>query len=148
MLRFRVIENSPPTYAEKYEEFIQLYNDPDIIVEDIRKKLGWTIKVYGDARKQALREGRIKDRRTINMQKSKGRQRKPKFQPKYYSYDRGQRKYQVSKRYYHDGEYYDVHYYGSYANEKDAQKIVAELKKVNWDITKLKEIQERLGIWG
>ena len=148
MLNFKVIENSPPTYMEKYEEFVRLYNDERITVEDIRKRLGWTMKVYSDAREQALSEGLIVDRRTENMKKNKGRPRKAKFVPKYYTYKKRVGKFQVSKRYYHNGEYYNVNYYGFYRNERDAQKIVEELKKVNWDKSKLGEIQKRLGIWG
>lgn len=147
MVRFKIVENSPPAYAEKYEEFIELYNNPDIIVEDIRLKLGWRTKIYNDARRQALKEGRIKDRRTRKMLKNRGRPRKPKYKPKYYTYDRRTRKYRVSKRYYVDGKYHITHY-GGYRKETDAQKIVEELKKVGWDKSKLNEIKQRLNIWG
>ena len=36
-------------------------------------------------------------------------------------------------------------YYGAYPNEKLARKIVKELKKVDWDKSKLKQIHEKIG---
>jgi hypothetical protein len=40
---------------------------------------------------------------------------------------------------------YKGEYYGAYKDKKTAKKIVSELKKVNWDKSKLKQIQERVG---
>lgn len=146
MVTFKIVENSSPTYMEKYEEFVELYNNPEITVEDIRKKLGWRTKIYNDARTRALKEKRIKDRRSPNSIKNcKGRPVKPKHQPKYYYYDRVYGKFVIVKRYYVNEKDIMV-YYGRYDREDIAIKIVAELKKVDWDKKKLPQIKKELGL--
>lgn len=146
MVSFKVIENGRPAYMEKYEEFIELYNNPEITVEDIRKQLGWRTKIYNDARKQALKENRIIDRRSPNSIKNcKGRPVKEKHQPKHYYYDRLHDKFVIVKRYYIDKKDVVV-YYGRYDREDIAIKIVNELKKVDWDKKKLPMIKKELGL--
>lgn len=146
MVSFRLIENGCPAYVEKYEEFIELYNNPEIRVEDIRKQLGWGTKVYNDARKQALKENRIMDRRSPNSIKNcKGRPVKPKHKPKHYYYDWWSDKFVIVKRYYVDKKDVVV-YYGRYDKEDTAKQIVEELKKVDWDKNKLPQIKKELGL--
>jgi hypothetical protein len=146
MVSFRVIENSSPAYMEKYEEFIKLYNNPEITVEEIRKQLGWRTKIYNDARKKALEENRIIDRRSPNSIKNcKGRPVKPKHQPKHYYYDRWHDTFVIVKRYYINKKDVVV-YYGRYKREDTAKEVVEELKKVDWDKTKLQEIKKKLGL--
>lgn len=147
MVNFRIVENSKPAYLEKYDEFIELYNNPEITVDDIRKKLGWRTKIYNDARTQALADGLITDRRTINSIKNcKGRPTKEKHQPKYYYYDRLHNKYVIVKRYYVNKEHIVI-YYGRYDKEETAQMIVEELKKVDWDKKQLNDIKKRLEVY-
>ncbi len=146
MVNFKIIENSPPVYMEKYEEFIELYNDKNITVEEIRQRLGWRTKVYNDARNKALEENRIIDRRSKNsIENCKGRPVKEKHIPKYYHYDRWYGKFVIVKKYYRDKKEV-VSYYGCYNNEKVAQAVVNELKKVDWDKSKLKDIKQKLGL--
>ena len=146
MVKYRIIENPNPAYYEKYDEFIELYNDRSITVDDIRRKLGWRTKVYNDARRQALREGKIIDRRSPKSIKNcKGRPVKPKYQPKYYYFARDVNKFIVKKNYYIDKKEVVV-YFGRYDNEKVAQKVVEELKKVDWDKNELPNIKKKLGL--
>lgn len=63
-MNFRVIENAPPNYLKKYDLFVELYND-GVLVEDIRKQLGWSVKDYRKARKYALECRDIRDRRDM-----------------------------------------------------------------------------------
>ena len=60
---------------------------------------------------------------------------------KNYYYDRIWKRYRVAKTI--KGKTIS---YGTYATEKEAQKVVSELKKVDWNKRKLPEILEKLGI--
>lgn len=146
MVEYRIIENPDPAYYERYEEFIELYNNKNITVEDIRKKLGWRVKVYNDARRKALKEGRIVDRRSKkSIENCKGRPVKPKRNPKYYYYDRLSRKFIIKKHFYPNNEEIII-YFGKYENKESAEKVVSELKKVGWDKNELVNIKRRLGL--
>lgn len=61
--------------------------------------------------------------------------------PKYYSYDKIWGRYRISKRI--NGKRVS---YGTYASEEEAQQVVAELDKVDWDRTQLQSIRDKLGI--
>lgn len=140
-MKFRVIENSPPSHLDKYEEFIKLYNDGQIKVEAIRRELGWSVNVYERARRQALSEGRIANRHSGGNIKKKPE----KSPPKYYSYNRNAQKFVVKKWVRDDAtgvrrEYY----YGAYKDEGAVQRVVEELKKVGWDINRLEDIKSKL----
>lgn len=60
---------------------------------------------------------------------------------KYYSYDKIWKRYRVARRI--NGKRYS---YGTYATEEEAQAVVEELKKVDWDRAQLQEIRDRLCI--
>ena len=142
MVNFKIVENSLPVYLEKYDEFIELYNDPEIPVEEIRRRLGWRTKIYGDARRKALSENKIQERRrSVGV----GRPVKKKHEPRYYYYDKTTGKFIIVKRCY-DGEKDVVIYYGRYDREDTVKKIVEELKKVNWDKSRLEDIKKNLGL--
>lgn len=146
MVEFHIIENPDPAYFEKYDEFVKLYNDKNITVDDIRRKLGWRTKVYNDARRKALDEGKIVDRRSKkSIDNCKGRPLKKKLQPKYYYYDKKTRKFIVKKNYYINKKEVVV-YYGSFKDCDVAKQVVLELKKVNWDKSKLNDIKQKLGL--
>ena len=63
------------------------------------------------------------------------------FMTKYYSYDKIWKRYRVARTI--KGKRLS---YGTYATEEEAQQVVAELKKVDWDRTQLQNIRDRLGI--
>lgn len=146
MVNFRVVENPEPSYVEKYSLFVDLYNNMDISVVDIRKKLGWSTKVYTMARNKALAEGKIVDRKTsMAILNSSGRKKAEPVLPKNYSFDKGSGKYLVKKRIYDEGKGCMVSgYFGLYDNEEEAQLMVEELKKVGWNKDRLDEIKKRV----
>lgn len=52
--------------------------------------------------------------------------------PKYYTYNKIMDKYQIKKRFGSEWKYF-----GYYPSETEAQRMVEELEKANWDIEKL-----------
>ena len=60
---------------------------------------------------------------------------------KYYSYDKIWKRYRIARKI--NGKRYS---YGTYKTEVEAQQVVAELEKVDWDRTRLQEIKDKLGI--
>lgn len=143
MVNFKIVENPMPVYLEKYEEFIELYNDKSITIREILKILGWSSKSFEMAKKNALAEGRIKLRRPCT---SWSKVKKIKKPPKYYSYDKNAKKYAVKKSVYNrDTGRVGYVYYGLYSSEDVAKLIVEELKKVDWDKSKLEDIKLSVG---
>lgn len=63
-MNFRIVENAPPDYLGKYDLFVDLYNE-GVLVEDIRRELGWSVKEYNRARKHALECKDITDRQNM-----------------------------------------------------------------------------------
>lgn len=61
--------------------------------------------------------------------------------PKYYNYDKIWKRYRISKTINKKRVSY-----GTYETEEEAQMVVAELKKVDWDKSQLTDIKKRLGI--
>lgn len=64
-----------------------------------------------------------------------------KSNPKYYSYEKLWKRYRISKKI--NGKQIS---YGTYSTEKEAQQVVKELIKKDWDKKELPLILERLGI--
>jgi len=135
MVTYNIIENSKEIPITEYEEFINLYNNPNISVKEIYKKLGWTTKKYCRLRKKALKEKRIHERQPRN--------RKPREKPKRkitnYTYNHHSRKFLVRK-----GKNYKMIHYGCYDTREQAEKIVEELRKCNWDKKQLKKIEKKV----
>ena len=50
---FRILEGCPPKFLERYDEFIELYFNPDIKKKDILKILDWSDGQYKKARAKA-----------------------------------------------------------------------------------------------
>ena len=142
MINCRVIENATPEYVKKYEEFVKLYNNPDIRVADIREQLGLNIKQYTLARKQALSEGLIKDRISVSKNKKVGRPKLKKKKHKHYSHSRSG-KFNVVKRFCEKGEEVNV-YCGTYDSEEQAMMVAEEMDKVGWDKKYLNKIREKV----
>ncbi|WP_405285915.1 hypothetical protein [Methanobrevibacter sp.] len=61
--------------------------------------------------------------------------------PKYYSYDKIWNRYRIARKI--NGKRVS---YGTYASEEEAQQVVLELEKVDWDRTQLQSIRDNLGI--
>lgn len=131
---------SPPTDGIKsiwsvlnvtYEEFVKVYNEHKISVEHIKKIFGRA--KYDRYRKQGLKQGDITQRpHSLKFGKDD-------FGVKHYHYDKQRQQYRVRKVI--KGKY---HSYGFYDKEEDAQKVVAILKKYDWDKTKLTEKEKKI----
>ena len=143
-MEFIIVENHLPSYHEGYEEFIRLYNGNELTVHDIRVKLGWNVRTYTRARKKALEEGRIVERGDTNrVTKNSRKALKKKNPPKYYYYRHNLGKFIISKKLSVDGTEKTV-YFGAYKTKEECENIVRELKKVDWDKSKLEEIKNKI----
>lgn len=111
MVNFKIIENDYDD--DKYGEWVELYNRGVPMLE-MQKVLGINSYKYRKFRKQALSEGKVKDRKS---------QRKPKY---YYRTRHGT--FIVNKR---NKRGQTVHY-GTFKTEAEAEARVKELKKNNW----------------
>lgn len=142
MVNFRIVENAPPSYVEKYDEFVELYNDHSVTVKEIGELLGWSTNVFEQAKEHALSEGKISLRKPYG---NRGKWVKVRKVPKYYSYSKNSGKFTVKKHIFDEvvGESVLI-YYGSYKRECVAKRVVEELKKVDWDKNKLDEIHSQI----
>lgn len=61
MPNFVIVENPKPNYADRFDEFVELYNDPTLLRREVREKLGWNRSTYCKARKEAMSLGLIQD---------------------------------------------------------------------------------------
>ncbi len=104
-----------------YDEFVELYNNYDISVIDIKKRIG--AKAYTRYRKKALDNGDIKQR-PFNLRFNE--------HYKYYHYDKSMEKFRVRRVI--DGKFIS---YGFYEDENVARKVVEKLKSVNWDKSRI-----------
>ncbi len=140
MVTFRIVENAPPRYLEKYDEFVELYNDESYTVKEVMDKLDWSHRIFEQAKKQALDEGLIKLRKPYD----RGVRRMRKIY-KYYSFDKCSGKFAVKKSIFNENTgVSEVVYYGLYANEEVVKRVVDELKKVDWDKGRLEDIKCRV----
>lgn len=137
-MEFKIIENAPERYSENYDLFVELYNK-GVLVEEIRRILGWNIKDYNKARHHALDLGDIEDRRIRLKMLNNGRPSLPKRNPANYSFNHSVNKYRVVKT--RNGK---LEYFGQYSNEKTAQAVVLFLKSVDWDRSKFEKVKENI----
>lgn len=63
MVNFKIIENAPPRWHEKYYEFVELYNNPEITKTELLKILDWNLNQFNPAREQAIKERLIPELR-------------------------------------------------------------------------------------
>jgi hypothetical protein len=140
-VNFRIVENHSEEYLDRYEEFIDLYNNSKLSVSDIRKHLGWSAKVYNRARGYAVSRGDLIDRRSpieIKVANSK-RGKKHKRCPKYYSRNSYNSKFMVIKRM---GDEY--RYFGTYWSERTCQELVKILKDNDWSYDVFLKVKDKL----
>lgn len=142
MVSFRIIENAPPKYMERYDEFVELYNDHSITIQEIGQILGWSTNVFEQAKEQALADGRISLRKPSGNRRKWKKIRQP---PKHYSYSKNSNKFAVKKHIYDEERKESVLiYYGLYISEMVAERVVSELKKVDWDKGELDNIHRKI----
>lgn len=123
---FRIIENSPPKYLERYDEFLELYYNPDVRKMDILKILDWSDGQYKKARAKAIEEGLI--------EKSKPRGRGVK-NPKYYYYDNKLKRYVITR------DTKRIHIYHICNSKKEAIELVDYLNKFGWNKENIKQFE-------
>lgn len=138
-MNFKIVENVPPRYISDLDEFVELYNNPNILVDDIKKRMDLSVKQYLSLRNHALEEGLIKNRVDNAHKNKRGRRSAGKHEIKNYSYDRSNNFYRVVKCI--DGKYI---FYGTYPNARTAELIVKGMREFDWDKSKLSLVQERV----
>lgn len=58
-VNFHIVEEDAGDFWDKYEEFIQLWNDGKITVKEIRENLGIPISKYKQYREKGMDENRL-----------------------------------------------------------------------------------------
>ena len=132
-MKFEVKEDTAPRYSDKYEEFIELYNDKSVSVLEIRRMLDWSGNIFNQARDKAVSENRIRLRSNGG---HKNKVKPLKSVPKYYSQHIITGKYSVRKMI--NGR---TVYFGSYDSEDTVKEVVKRLKQVDWDINEYPTIK-------
>ena len=56
---FNIVEGENSSFWDKYEEFIQQWNEGKLLVKEIRENLGISISKYNQYRDKAISEGRL-----------------------------------------------------------------------------------------
>ena len=110
-MNFRIVEDSTPRYAERYDDFIRMYND-GVTIKKILGELDWSQNTYRGALEKAVEKGHVRKR-------TRGR-RNPKYYHKYYSQWRVERKV--------DGKLIRT----QCRTEEDAKNIVRYLNRHGW----------------
>ena len=127
MVNFKVVENVDRV-TPLLDDFIRLYNNPLVTCAEIREQLNISYKTYKRLFDKAISDGSIEYRRT---NPTPYKEKKPR-EPRFWSYCTTANTYQV---YHHD------QYYCSCRTREEAEWIVEELRKCDWDKSCVKEIQ-------
>ena len=128
MVNFKVIENIDRV-TPLLDDFIRLYNNPLVTCAEIRKRLGISTNTYIRLFNKALSNGDIEYRRGPNPNKKNGW---VKREPRYWSHIRAEDRWQVR---------YKREYFCSCKSQREAELMVKELRKCDWDKSRVKEIQ-------
>lgn len=109
-------------------EFIQLYNNYDIPVRKIRRKLNLSHNDFYKLRTKLIQQGKIEPRPFK-------RQKRQKHQPKWYSYSHSTQDFKIWR---------NNKYYGSVKTLKQAQRFVELLNENNWDYSLRYELKKQV----
>lgn len=126
-MNFNLIENPDP--YENINEFADDYNSHKYFIYELCDKYDWNKNTYRKVRREAIERGLIKDERYVCN----------KTIPKNYYYHKDSGLYCVVKTVNQERIYF-----GGYKTEKEAQLVVEELKKCNWDKSKLRSIKFKI----
>ena len=107
---------------EKYDEFVKLYNNPEIKKTRIHKILGWSTRQYNKARQHAILEGDITPF---------------KDQVKYYHWSSVKKRFIVSRK---KG---NTTIYVTCNTEEEAIELVNYLKNKGWTRKNVARFQEK-----
>lgn len=128
-MNFRIVEGD---YLQKHkEEFIELYNNPNIAVNDIPNILGISKNNLKRLRNECKDEGLIRLRPNRNKTAWERRHFKPRY---YHIFRHGNEISWTIKR--------KGVYYGMVHTVTQAKKMVELLKECNWNKSKAKEIKD------
>lgn len=58
-LNFRIVEGENSSFWDKYEEFIQQWNDGKLTIKEIQENLGIPVSKYRQYRERGLNENRL-----------------------------------------------------------------------------------------
>lgn len=109
------------------KEFIKAYNDVNLTVYDIKTKCGLNNHNYRKLKTQLIEEGKIEPNRHINYTDAK--------------YTTVLANGSVAIRKCINGE---TNYYGCYPTMENANTVIAELKKHDWEINKAKPVMNQM----
>jgi hypothetical protein len=132
-MNFNIIDGNDD-YLDHTQEFIELYNNPEITVPKIREKLDITLSTYRKLRKHCIENKLVSKRKS-----HRPRKRTYKTNPKYYCHtvQRGIEYYHVQRRV--NGEM--VHF-ANFKKAKHAERMVELLIECDWDKSKVPELKE------
>ena len=116
-MNFNIIEGGQPTFLEKYQKFLELYHNPKILKKDIPRILDWSMRQYTNARKKAIKDGKIQDNK-----------------PKYYHWRQSQKRWIVSRR--------NTIYVTCYT-EEEAIQLVDYLKENGWTRENVEQFKKK-----
>ena len=126
----RVVDGNTD-YLLKKDDFIKLYNDKNIPVKEIQKRLKLTLTQYRKIRKECIDEGLLKLRHPPYHTKKE----KP---PKYY--------YPANRSIHHES--YDIHRKGVYycicKTVAEAELTVKKLHECDWDKSQIERIKKEV----
>ena len=126
----RVVDGNTD-YLLKKDEFIKLYNNEDISVKEIQKRLKLSLVQYRQLRKKCIEEGLLKLRHhPYHVKKEKP--------PKYY--------YPANRSIHHES--YDIRRKGVYycicKTVAEAELTVKKLKECDWDKSQIERIKKEV----
>ena len=126
----RVVDGNTD-YLLKKDDFIKLYNDKNIPVKEIQKRLKLTLTQYRKIRKECIDEGLLKLRHPPYHTKKEN-------PPKYY--------YPANRSIHRES--YDIHRKGVYycicKTVAEAELTVKKLKECEWDKSQIERIKKEV----
>ena len=132
-MNFRIVEGNDPL-EDIQDDFIRLYNDDTVRVQDICDEFGISHSQYTNLLQRLRRRGDIKKVRNPHGGRKKTRQYS-KLHPKNYVYNRKEKTFQVRR----NGEYY-----ACFKKESDAKRYVELMRECGWDKSKRWILKEKV----
>lgn len=135
MVNFNLIEGDT-TLDDKSEEFVKLYGNQDLTIEEIREILGITRTQFQNMRRKLVKSGELKQVRNPYGGKKKQFIRKNSTEPpKNYTYNPVTKFYQVR---------YRGRYYACFKKERQAISFVRRMRRLYWNWDRREEIKQRV----
>lgn len=125
------IRDGGPLTPELLENFEKEYIENKVPVKDLKIKYGLGPRTFSELIKD------IKKRTGFSRKTASGLRGRPNG--KHYRYRESKKRWVVSKTI--NGK---TVYFGSFKTENGAKRMVEELKKINWDVSKKYEIREKV----